>query len=255
MANNVCNLAKHISSSMIRRSDIFFMIFMGALLGKYYIVVSGLSSPMWDGATYLENTRDWLANTPLFEPYRPPLISWLIACVWFFTGESWEAVKFLSVFFIMGTGIMLYATLKRHKGGLFALGVTSLTMLNGQVFFYSTQIYTEALSLFFVVATLMFVKLGQPKHWFLAGVSAGLTFASRYPILLQSVAIIAAESLTRKSWKLALRAAIGTAATVSVVILEMIVKTRTFQMALGQERILSPLLSGFYLFNSINIWG
>jgi 4-amino-4-deoxy-L-arabinose transferase-like glycosyltransferase len=255
MAKKIYDVSKQICSIVMSRVDILFAIFMAGLSAGYCLYISKLSSPMWDGATYLENARNWVTNTPLFEPYRPPLISWLIATVWFFTGENWEAVKFLAAFFTIGAGILLYITLKKHKGGLFALAVTILTMLNTQVFFYSTQIYAEAISLFFLAATLMLVKLGRPGLWFLAGITAGLTFASRYPILLQAVAIIACESLARKNWKLGLRAAIGTIVVVSLVIMVMILKTGTFQMALDKDTSLTFLLSGFYFFNSINIWG
>ncbi len=255
MHKKIHYITGHIYSIVVARVDILFAVFIIGLSSRYYFYISRLSSPMWDGAVYLENARNWVHNAPLFETYRPPLISWLIASIWFFTGEEWETVRFIPVLFILGAGVMLYITLKRHKGGLFALGVTSLTMLNTQVFFYSTQIYAESLSLFFLVATLLLVKSGRPNHWFLAGIAAGLTFASRYPILLQAVTIFVCEALARKNWRLALRAMIATAGMVVLIIMVMAVKTGTFQMALGKDTSFTPFLSGFYLYNSINIWG
>ena len=255
MADKIVDTLKRIYSIVVSRADIIFAIFMLALVVRYAFYVAGLQSPMWDAATYLINARNWLHGTPLFESYRPPLISWLTSAIWLVTGEEWEAVKFLSVFFVLGAGILLYMTLRKQKGGFFALGVTSLTMLNTQVFFYSTQIYTESLSLFFLAAILFIVKLGRPNHWFLAGIAAGLAFAARYPILLQAVAIIAIESLARKNWKLGLRALPGTIAVVLLVVMIMTVKTGTFDMALSKDSSFTFLLSGFYFANSINIWG
>jgi hypothetical protein len=255
MGEKITHISESLYSMVTRRIDALFAVFMAGLSARYYLYISNLHSPIWDGAVYLENARNWLQNTPLSEIYRPPLISWLIAATWSVTGEAWTVVKFLPVIFTLAAGVLLYITLKKHKGGIFALGVTTLTMLNAQVFFYSTQIYAEALSLFFLVATLMLVKLGKPNLWFLAGITAGLTFASRYPIILQAIAIIACESLARKSWKLPLRAAVGTIVVTLLVIAVMTFKTGTFQMALNKDTSFTLLLSGFYFFNSINIWG
>jgi hypothetical protein len=248
-------IAEKTSVFVSRRSDILFGLFFIALLLRYYYFVSALETPMWDGAVYLENARDWLTGARLFEPYRPPLLSWLISLVWSLGGEGWEAVKFLSPAFTLGAGALLYITLKRHKGGLFALGVVSLTMLNAQVFFYSTQIYAEGLSLFFLVATLFFLKEGRPNHWFLAGITIGLTFASRYPIVLQAVTLFLVESLIRKDWRLVLRTVGGALAVMVPVVLAVVAKTGEFQMALPKDTSFTPFLSGFYLLNSLNIWG
>ena len=253
--SRIVGLSKQIYATIINRIDILFVLFMVGLSTRYYFYISKLSSPMWDAATYLENARNWMTGTPLFESYRPPMISWLTAFIWVLTGEGWESVKFLAVLYTLGAGVMLYITLKKHKGGLFAFGVTILTMLNSQVFFYSSQIYSESLALFFLAATLLIVKLGRPNLWFLAGITAGLTFASRYPIILQAVSIIVCESIARKKWTLGLRAAAGTVAMVVLVVVIMNFKTGTFEMALNKDTSLTVLLSPYYIFHSIDIWG
>ena len=235
--------------------DIVFAVFLTILFLEYNFYISRMEVPGWDGSAYLTNARNWLDGTPLFEIYRPPLISWLIAGIWTLTGENWVAVKFLQAFFTIGAAIILYVILKRHKGDLFAFGVIALTMLNAQVFFYSSHIYTEGLSLFFVVATLYFLKSDRPNHWLLAGIMMGLTFASRYPIILQAIVIFIVESFMRKDLKLVSRTIMGAIPVIALVISMMFLKTGTFDMALDKDTKFGFMLSNFYLVSSINIWG
>jgi len=235
--------------------DILFLTFLGILAVRYLLYISQMQVPMWDGAVYLINARDWLAGKSLFEIYKPPLISWIIAGVWLFTGENWIYVKPLAALFTIGSGILLYLTLKPRKGDVFALGVAVLTMLNAQVFFYSSQIYTEGLSLFFLVAALYFLKSQRPNYWLLGGVMMGLTFASKYPIFLQCIIIFVVESLILNNRKLITKAIMGAMPVIFIAVSAVYLKTGTFQAALAKDMSFSFILSPFYIVNSINIWG
>jgi 4-amino-4-deoxy-L-arabinose transferase-like glycosyltransferase len=239
----------------LHKIDIAFGLLMVILFLQYNYYISLNEVPKWDGAAYLNNARSWLSGTPLFQDFRPPLISLLIAGIWVFTGENWQTIQFLQAAFTMGAGILLYVTIRKYKGSLFALGVSALTMLNAQVFIASTQIYTEGLSLFFLVATLYFLKTSKPSNWFLAGIMMGLTFASRYPIILQAVTIFIIETLIRKDWKLPLRTIAAVVPVFMIVIVVLFLKTGTFQVALAKDSNLTLFLSEFYLVNSIDIWG
>lgn len=235
--------------------DVAFLAFLIVLLLKYYSSVSTYYVPISDGAAYLTNARNWLMNEPLYQIYRPPLISWMIAGVWAITGENWQNVKYLSALFGFSAAPLLYFTLRRGKSALFALGVVVLTMLNAQVFFYSAQLLTESLSLFFVLATLYFVKSEKPIYWVLAGASIGLTFASRYPIVLQAGLLALIESYARRNWQILSRAIIGAVPVVAVVVLAVFLKTGTFQTALPKDTSFTIFLSPYYLQNAILTWG
>jgi len=130
-----------------------------------------------------------------------------------------------------------------------------MTMLNSLVFFYGSQIYTEGISLFFVVATLYFLKSEKPTHWLLAGACVGLTFASRYPIVLQAAVLAVVESYARKNWRMLARAIVGAVPVVAIVVLIVFLKTETFQTALPKDTIFTIFLSPYYLQNSIVAWG
>lgn len=234
--------------------DVIFVLFLFVLAEQYYSYVSTYQVPMWDAAAYLTNAGDWLRGTPLFAIYRPPLISWIIAGVWAFRGENWQSVEYLSAVFGIGSAVVLYLTLRHGKGALFGLGVVALTMLNPQVLFYSTQVYTETLSLFFLVGTLYLVKSERTTNWYLAGICVALTFASRYPILVQAALIVGVESYSRREWQIIRNAVLGAIPVFLVTVVSMFLKTGTFQLASAPNTNFAAL-SPYYLLNSISVWG
>jgi hypothetical protein len=235
--------------------DISFGLLVGAMVIGYWIYISEMHVPMWDGAVYLGNARDWLTGAPLDEIYRPPFISWLIAGIWYCTGENWIYAKPLAAVFTLGGGVILYLTLRKHKGELFALAVSVLTMVSPQVFFYGSQIYPEGLSLFFLVATLYFIQSQKPISWAFAGAAIGLTFASRYPIVLQAGAITVVEAYARKNWRILARSILGAIPVMAAVVVIMFLKTGTFQTALSKDTVFTLALSPYYVQNSIQTWG
>lgn len=236
-------------------ADIAFLVLLGVLLVKYNLIISTYQVPISDGAAYLANARDWLMNEPLYQIYRPPLISWMIAGIWAVTGENWVTVKYLSALFGFASAPVLYLVLRRGKGPFFALGVVALTVLSSEVFYYTSHLLTEGLSLFFLVATLYLVKSEKPRYWFLAGICIALTFASRYPIALQAGMLALVESFARKNWRILSRAATTAVPAVAAVVITMFLKTGTFQTALAKDTNFTLLLSPYYLQNSIAAWG
>ncbi len=236
------------------RVDVAFVAFIGVLLAYYQYYLSLMVFPVWDGAVYLENARNWLNGEPLLEPYRPPLISWIIAGIWFFTGEEWIFAKYLQSMFTVGAGILLYLTLRAGKGSIFALAVTVLTMLNAQLFFWSTQIITEGLSLFFVVLALYLLKSKKQQYWLIAGVAMALTFASRYPIFLQVMVILIAEAIARRNAKLVAMAMAGMVPVLALVVSLVYAKTGTFIIAITRDSRID-IFSPYYVENALAIFG
>jgi 4-amino-4-deoxy-L-arabinose transferase-like glycosyltransferase len=235
--------------------DFVFVAFIIAVLAFYNYYISQMAIPMWDGAVYLENARDWLKNEPLTHPYRPPLISLIIAGIWSILGEDWILAKYIQMIFTIGAGVLLYVILRARKGSLFALGVTVPTMLNPQIFFWSTQILTEGLSLFFLVLTLFCLKSEKQHYWFIAGVAIGLTFASRYPIVLPAIALFIAESIARKNIKMIFYTMATFVPVMILIISTVYVKTGEFNVAIARDTELSPVLSSYYILNSLTIFG
>lgn len=235
--------------------DVIFVLFLIFITLKYNTYISAVQIPMWDANAYLTNARNWLSGEQLFENYRPPLLSWIIAGIWAITGENWVLVKPLSAIFVIGAGILLYIIIRKHKGELFALAVVVLTMTNANVFLFDIHIYTEGLSLFLLVSTLFLLKSDNENHWYLAGITIGLTFASRYPIIIQAITILFVEYMIRKNPKILTRVFACMIPIILIMISIVYMKNGTFQMSLAKDSNFSILLSPYYVINSIDIWG
>jgi hypothetical protein len=210
--------------------------------------------PIHDGAAYLLNAKSWIYSTEIYEKFRPQILSWTISGIWKLTGENWVIAKYIQSAFTIGSGIILYMLVKKHKGSAFAFGVSTLTMVNATVFVYSTQILTEGVALFFLVLTLYFLK-GKQYNWFFAGITIGLTFASRYPIIIPALAIFVLESILLRKLGYFIRTILGAILVISIVVLAIYLKTGEFETALPKDSALTFFLSPYYLINSVDIWG
>lgn len=241
--------------AQMNKIDIAFSIFVLLLAFSYYYYISAMVVPRWDGAAYLENAQNWIRGEPIFEPFRPQLLSWIMGAIWIVGGENWEPMKYLQAGFTVGAGVIFYITLRKYKGGLFAFAVVSLTMLNAIIFNTSAQIYTEGIALFFLVLTLYIVKSKRPRLWPLSGISAALTFAARYPIIIQALAIVVVETIIQRNHRIFARAMMGAVPIISLVVIVIFLKTGAFQVALDKDSGLTTQLSPFYVLNSISIWG
>jgi 4-amino-4-deoxy-L-arabinose transferase-like glycosyltransferase len=249
---NVKETTRTIINSKI---DFIFIITYVIYSILFYFYVSMMDMPEYDAADYLINARTWVSNERLYSDIRPPLISWIIAGVYSLTGENWIIIKYLMPAFTLAAGLVLYKHLKEYKGSMFAFGVTALTLLNPYVFFWSTQILTEGLSLFFLIMTLYFCKSNNKNSALLAGIMLGLTFASRYPIAIQGFVIVIVEAIIRKNPKYLVRVLTGAAPIILIVVLGVYMKNGSFSGAIPEDTQFIFPPSTFYLSNWQEIWG
>ena len=239
-----------------KKFDIALIFLIASLAIYYHFYVSQMVFPIWDSAIYLENAQNWLKNEPLEAAYRPPIISWIIAGIWSITGEDWSVVKYIQPIFTISAGVILYQTLKKYKGNLFAFGVTALTMVNGYVFFWSTQIMTEGISLFFLVLSIYFLKSEKQSSWILAGIAMGLTFGSRYPVFVVAIALLIIEVIARREGKkLLVNALVSMIPILLLIVIAVYIKSGSFEVAIQRDTEFTLLLSPFYLENFIRIFG
>ncbi len=253
----LANQHNFVSFVLSKKFDIALVLLIASLAVYYHLSVTRIVFPIWDGALYLENAKNWFRNEPLEASYRPPLLSWIIAGVWSVTGEDWTIAKYIQPIFTLGAGVILYQTLKKQKGNLFAFGVAALTMLNGYVIYWSTQILTEGLSLFFLVLSVYFLKSERQYNWIFAGIAIGLTFGSRYPIFILAITLFIIESIVRPGVRKKFfgHALVGMVPVMLLIIMAIYLKSESFAVAIQRDTQLSILLSPFYFENFIRIFG
>lgn len=242
-------------------SIILLLVFFSFI---YLYHVNQYNYPGWDPAVYMLNAKDWLNTnqTYLFENFRSPLLSWLIAGVWKFTGIDFNYIKWLSCVFTIFSAIVLYLIVKNTKNALFAFIITLLFLINPSVFQYTTDLYTESLSLFFLLLIIYF--MGNDK-FILSGIFIGLAFASRYFMVLQAFAIFGAiilielqnnQDLKNDIIKNAFKTGIVAIIVMLFIVLIMYLKTGMVQFALKGDSNWIFLKTGeWYLLNAIPIFG
>ena len=218
---------------------------------NYITFINTIHVPIWDGAVFLLNAHQWLNNTNLSEIHRSPIFSWIIDAIWVFTGENWTSIKFVQMAFTMAGIILLYGLLRKRKSALFAFGVSVLTLSNANLFFYTSQIRSEGLSFFFVILTLIFLESSRKrKSWLFTGISIGLTFGTKYPIILQSAVVFIIESIRKKDAKFSIGVILVTISVIVLIISIVYIKTGMFDMNIQRNS-----FSFTHLPNALSIWG
>ncbi len=176
---------------------VFLVIFF--LLQIYVVSLQGL--PSWDEVVYLSNAKSYIGEVHFQEDFRFPLISLIIAGFWLFTGESVLIAKLL-VIFISTANMLVFYHVSKHflkKDNLALLSTVTLA-LTAQYLFWATKIYTDILTIFLALLTLLLlIKNTDPKYILLAGFLAGLSFSARFSTLI-TLAIIGAFFLLNKNY-------------------------------------------------------
>jgi len=124
----------------------------------------------WDFCSYILNSKYWFAHSNYFEPFRPPLMSFIIAIFSFFGWKSSEYFYTIAVSFLfMISSVKLAESLKLNKNIFYLLSLNPYILITGMVN------GTELLSLSFL--ELFIAYLIKNKN---SGIFLGLASLSRY---------------------------------------------------------------------------
>jgi len=140
--------------------------------------------PGWDECVYLQCAHDIILGQPLLEPPRPPLISILIAGVWWYTGENYLLIRYLHPIFAVLSGFMFYLLVKKQKNEVFALVALGIFMTTTEVMFWSNFILPHAITLFFALFGAYLLGEKGSFKWFAGGIMLGLSIIARYPMVI-----------------------------------------------------------------------
>lgn len=139
---------------------------------------------LWDENVYLANARSHTTGSNFSEDFRFPLISWLISGVWLLTGENVLIIKIIMSLMAIGTVLITNHLLKEHVSKKDALLWTLLYILTPIFLYWAFRIYTDILSLFYIMVAVLFMYIHKKKdnaiYIILAAVSSGMAFLSRF---------------------------------------------------------------------------
>ncbi len=126
-----------------------------------------------------------------YVPYRDffyeqaPLLPYVYGPAGFLSGESWYALRGLSVVFATVVGLLLFRFGRERQGPAVAFAAVVVYAGSGLVFGYLTLVKTFALSALLLFAAFVLVEAGR---WFGAGLLVGLAVDTR--LLLLAVAVV-----------------------------------------------------------------
>ncbi len=141
---------------------------------------------IWDENVYLSNARSHISASHFTEDFRYPAVECLIAFGWAFTGESVLSARLIMILISTGFVLISYLCFKQHLKRL-AIIATILLVLNPLFVLWGFRIYTEMLTLLFIMSA--YYLLGKKDHNFLAGALSALAFLSRFPAMLFPVSV------------------------------------------------------------------
>ncbi|MDX6506176.1 MAG: hypothetical protein QOG06_820, partial [Gaiellaceae bacterium] len=130
-------------------------------------------------------------------PYRDffyeqtPLLPYVYGPVGALTGESWYALRGLSVAFAVAAGLLLHRLVRSRHGGPAAFAAVVVYAGSGLVFGYLTIVKTFALSTLLLVAAF---SLAEGGCWLAAGALLGLAIDTRQ-LLVAVVPVFALAAL------------------------------------------------------------
>jgi len=163
-------------------------IIMLFLLGLWLIKTNPLL--LWDENVFLGNARSHVSISNFTEDFRFPLLEYIIASVWFFTGESVFSARILSVFFYLLSVLTFYLIMnllfnKEKKVILFS----TLFAITPVMLYWSFRIYADILSMALSLLAIYFLiryEQSKNKHVFiiLAGFFSSMAFLSRFALAI-----------------------------------------------------------------------
>jgi 4-amino-4-deoxy-L-arabinose transferase-like glycosyltransferase len=146
---------------------------------------------LWDENVYLGNARSHIANSNFTEDFRFPLLEYIIAFAWFFTGEDVLIAKLIMIFFTLATVYVFYLIAKDNFKHEHALFLTALFSISPLIIGWGFKIYTEIPALFLLVLSFYFITKRKGSLIVIAGVLSGLSFLLKFPNALFGFAVAA----------------------------------------------------------------
>ncbi len=170
------------------------IIFLLTALFIFLFVLNLLNGGLaWDENAYLSNARSLIGNSNYTEDFRFPLLGFLIAGLWTFTGESLMAAKFLVILFSVLSAAVFYLISSRYFERKYAFAVSATFAFSYLVLYWGFRVYTEMPGTFFVLLSFYSVlKSGgliNRKYIFASGIFCGMAFLMKFPLALLPLSI------------------------------------------------------------------
>ncbi|HRT02588.1 MAG TPA: hypothetical protein P5513_01450 [Candidatus Diapherotrites archaeon] len=170
----------------LSKNWLFIVLFVVTTLFFIYQKVNVLS---WDFGTYVMNGKYWFANGFYFEPFRPPLASFLLGVLGFIFSFPVGEILFI----ILVSALFFYSCLRLSKNLHFNPVLFILIFLTPFCLFYSLVNGTELLSVSLLMLGISFIL----ENNVFSGIFIALSGLSRYTFLVFGVLLLFHKSFKK----------------------------------------------------------
>jgi len=185
------------------------------LLACLFIILLFISSLypvlLWDENVYLGNARSHLGSSNFIEDFRFPLLEYIIATIWAFTGESIFIARFTIILFTLASILTLYHISRRYFSWKISLILCLLFSSTSLLLAWGFRVYADIPAMFFTLLSFYFLlkdyEKNNPKEvkWIaLASISSALAFLARFSSALFPLAVLIYFSIKKKPKKIVL---------------------------------------------------
>ncbi|MCK4730266.1 MAG: glycosyltransferase family 39 protein [Candidatus Aenigmarchaeota archaeon] len=159
---------------------------------------------LWDECAYLGNARNHLGGSNFVEDFRYPFLEYIIAFVWYFTGESIFAARFVVILMSLLTVFVFYLISREFFSINHSLLITFLFSISSQFILWGFRVYTDVPALMFLLLSfLSFLKYRESGKFAFISISGAffaLAFLSRFTVALFALAVFI-EFVLKKDYK------------------------------------------------------
>lgn len=140
----------------------------------------GLEALEWDEASFLVNAEYFSGDQANFEGSRPHMISYLIAGLWIFTGETTLAPRLMITLF-GALSVYIFHRIIRQEFNSGEVLLPALLAFSPLMLYWSGRIYTDVPALALLLGSLYFYRR---KNHLAAGTLVALSAVMRYIFLV-----------------------------------------------------------------------
>jgi hypothetical protein len=160
---------KTLAFSKFLKENKLFLIFF--LISTIFFIYQHNINLSWDFNTYILNGQYWFSDGTYFEPFRPPLMPFLLGL---FSIFGWKISEFIFIFF--ASALFAYSSFRLSKSLKFNPLLFYAISLNPFLLFTGLINGTELLSLAFLELCIAFIIENKSS----SGIFLGLSALSRY---------------------------------------------------------------------------
>jgi 4-amino-4-deoxy-L-arabinose transferase-like glycosyltransferase len=171
------------NETQIIRSELPALLLLLSVFLVSLLAINSLNPMLyWDENVYLGNARSHISESNFTEDFRFPLIEYIIAGAWFFTGESVFIARLIVILFSVSSILLLYLIAREYFSRWLSFFLCVLFAFSPLMLLWGFRVGTDVPAMFFIILSFYFLLKWENKMIFaaVAGIFAAAAFLMRF---------------------------------------------------------------------------